>query len=91
MVGAAANVWITNDKIVSASVGITGVGEHTYRATTVENALRGKPASAIAAASDRATEGVSALSDNFASADYRQHLARVFTRRALEEAAARAG
>ena len=91
MVGVAANVWITNDKIVSASVGITGVGEHAYRATGVENALRGKQASAIATASERAADGISALSDNFASADYRQHLARVFTRSELEEAAARAG
>jgi carbon-monoxide dehydrogenase medium subunit len=91
VVGVAANVWIANAKIVSASVGITGVGERAYRATAVENSLRGKPVSAIAAASERAAEGVSALSDNFASAEYRQHLARVFTRRALEEAARGAG
>jgi carbon-monoxide dehydrogenase medium subunit len=55
----------------------------------VEKALRGKPASAIADAAGRAADGVSALSDNYASADFRKHLACVYARRALEAAVAR--
>jgi carbon-monoxide dehydrogenase medium subunit len=72
--------------IESASIGITGVSGTPYRATAVENALRGKPVSAIAEASRHAAEGIEALGDTFASPDYRRHLATVFTRRALEAA-----
>jgi carbon-monoxide dehydrogenase medium subunit len=55
------------------------------RAAAVEAAL-GEGASAADAAA-QAAEGVSPSSDLNASAEYRQHLARVLTRRALEEAA----
>jgi len=51
---------------------------------------RGKSVSAIAAASNLAAEDVAALGDTYASPDFRRHLARVFTRRALEAAVARA-
>lgn len=74
-------------KIESAAVGITGVAEHAYRATAVENALRGTPASAIADAATHAAHGVEVLGDYYASAEYRTHLVTVITRRALEQAA----
>jgi carbon-monoxide dehydrogenase medium subunit len=48
--------------------------------------LRGKPANAIAEASKHAADNIEALGDNYASADYRRHLAQVYTRRALQEA-----
>ncbi len=91
VVGVAAAVKVRGGNIESAAVGITGVDSSAYRANNVEKALRGKPASAIAAAAQRAADGVSALGDNYASADFRKHLARVYTRRALEAAVARAG
>ena len=71
---------------------MTGVAAKSYRATAVEAALEGKAADAetLAAASRLAAEGVEALSDLYASSEYRSHLASVQLRRALEEAAERA-
>jgi aerobic carbon-monoxide dehydrogenase medium subunit len=73
-------------------VGVTGVGPTAYRATGVENALRGQSASAesVEQAAQHAADGVDALGDIHASTEYRSHLARVFARRALNEAIARA-
>ena len=75
--------------ISDARVAVTGVGSVAYRATGVEEALRGKPANAetFAQAAERAADGQDPLDDLHASSEYRAHLARVFTRRALEKAA----
>jgi len=86
VVGVAVVVRGASSKIDDAAVGITGVGEIAYRATAVEDALRGKPASAIAETAKHAADKVEALGDNYASAEYRRHLAQVYTRRALQEA-----
>ncbi|HLX73581.1 MAG TPA: xanthine dehydrogenase family protein subunit M [Terriglobales bacterium] len=88
VVGVAVVVRGSNAKIDEVAVGITGVGEIAYRATAVEAALRGKPASALAEAARYAADKVEALGDNYASAEYRRHLAQVYTRRALQEALA---
>jgi len=76
----------------TASVGISGVAAKPYRASAVERALGGalltKETVAIAAA--KAAEGVDPLGDIHASSDFRAHLARVNTRRALELALSRA-
>ncbi len=85
VVGVAAVVKGRGGSIEGAAVGITGVAPSAYRATAVENALRDKPASAIPSACDFATEGVEVMGDYYASAEYRRHIARVYTRRALEE------
>ena len=85
VVGVAAVMKAAGGKIESVAIGITGVGQVAYRATVVENALRGKPLSAIEDASMHAADAVEALGDSYASAEYRQHLARVFTHRVLEE------
>jgi carbon-monoxide dehydrogenase medium subunit len=53
----------------------------------VEAGLQGKNAQAIAGAAAHAADGIDALSDIHASADFRSELARVYTRRALETAA----
>ncbi len=75
----------------SARIGVTGVAGKAYRASAAESALRGKfSASAIPAAAAKAGQGVEALSDIHASAEYRAHLAGVLARRALERALARA-
>ncbi len=87
VVGVAVRLKMSGGKIDSAAVGITGVADVAYRASAVEIALRGKPASAIADAATRAAIGVDIIGDYFASAEYRQHLVVVMTRRALEAAA----
>jgi len=72
-------------------VGVTGIAAKAYRATGVEQALKGQmTANAIALAATHAADGVEPLSDIHASAEYRAHLAQVNTRRALERAVARA-
>ena len=86
VVGVAVRLKKAGSKIDTAAIGITGVGHIAYRATAVENALRGKSDGAISEAAAHATDGVEVLSDYFASADYRCHLATVFTRRVLEQA-----
>lgn len=91
VVGVAAVVKLHAGKIESAAIGVTGVGMHAYRAAAVEAALRGKPLSAIAMAAEKAAGKVEALGDPYASAEYRRHLAQVFTRRALDAAAQAAG
>jgi carbon-monoxide dehydrogenase medium subunit len=73
-----------------ARVGVTGVGEHPFRASQVEEALTGKrlDAKAIAQASSKAADGVeNPLSDIHASGEYRMHLGRVHCARALTRAA----
>ena len=73
-------------------VGITGLAAKAFRAKAVESALAGKAPdpSAIAAAAEHAADGVDALADIHAAADFRAELARVYTRRALATAASRA-
>jgi carbon-monoxide dehydrogenase medium subunit len=87
VVGVAAVMRKQGATIDIVAVGITGVGQNAYRAGAVEKALRGKPTSAIDDAANRAADGIDALSDNFASAEFRKHLACVYTRRALVAAA----
>jgi aerobic carbon-monoxide dehydrogenase medium subunit len=69
-------------------VALTNMGSTPIRASAVEDALRGKGPDAIAAAAEQAAEGTDPPGDLNASPDYKRHLARVLTRRALEEAAA---
>jgi len=76
----------------SAGVGITGVAAKAYRARGVEQGLKGSAldAKAIATAAAKVGDGVDVNSDLFASAEYRKHLADIYTRRAVELAASRA-
>ncbi|HET8628095.1 MAG TPA: xanthine dehydrogenase family protein subunit M [Thermomicrobiales bacterium] len=70
-------------------VAITGAGPKATRATATEDALKGKKLDeqTIAGAADKAGEGMDFLGDIYASEEYRQHLVKVFTKRALEAAA----
>ena len=82
-----------NSKSKTVSIGITGVAAKAYRAGAVEEQLRGKPltSESISAAAQRAADGVEPLGDIHASAEFRAHIARVNTKRALELAHSRAG
>ena len=67
-------------------VGVTGVAARPYRAAAVEQALRGRrqpSPEAIEQAAAHAADGIDALGDIHASAEFRAHLASVNTRRAL--------
>jgi aerobic carbon-monoxide dehydrogenase medium subunit len=72
-------------------VGLTHMGSTPLRATAVEAALRGRPLTpdAIAEAAENAAEGTDPPADLHGSSDYRGHLAKVLTARALAAAAAR--
>jgi carbon-monoxide dehydrogenase medium subunit len=69
-------------------IGLTNMGSTALRANAAEEALRGEPLDAqhIAAAAEQAAEGTEPPADLNASSEYKRHLARVLTRRALEEA-----
>jgi len=93
VVGVAAIVRLGADGACQeARVAITGAGENAKRATGVEQALVGKPLddATISQAAASAANGLDLLSDSYASADFRAHLAQVYTQRALATAAQRA-
>jgi carbon-monoxide dehydrogenase medium subunit len=75
--------------ITEARIGLTNMGPTPLRATAVEQALSGASASAesVSEAAAHAAEGASAPSDLSGSADYREQLARVLTKRAVLAAA----
>ena len=89
MVAIAAAVRTEGGTIAEARVGLTNMGTTPLRARGVEEALVGQPATAeaVRAAAERVTEGTAAPSDADAAADYREHLARVLTGRAVLAAA----
>jgi carbon-monoxide dehydrogenase medium subunit len=76
----------------TAGVGITGVAAKAYRAANVENTLAGKQIDeAVAAdAAAHACDGAEINGDLYASAEYRKHLAQVYTRRGIQTALAQA-
>jgi aerobic carbon-monoxide dehydrogenase medium subunit len=89
IVAVAAVVRREGDRIAEARIGLTNMGPTPLRAGGVEAALNGVEATgeAVAAAAEHAAEGTSPSSDLNAQADYRQHLAKVLTRRAVTVAA----
>ena len=93
IVGVAAVLDVDGTTITSARIGLTGATSHAQRLGSVEQALAGRPLSneAVDAAAELASEGLSGInSDIHASAEYRHAMVRVFTRRALRGALARA-
>ncbi|HAN71867.1 MAG TPA: carbon monoxide dehydrogenase [Actinobacteria bacterium] len=88
IVGVAATVRMDGGSIAEARIGLTNMGPGPVRASGVEAALVGASTlEAIAAAAEHAAEGTSPNSDIHAEAEYREHLARVLTRRAVAQAA----
>jgi aerobic carbon-monoxide dehydrogenase medium subunit len=88
-VGVAAVVGSSNGSIQGAKVAFTNMGQTPLRAPAVEAALAGAPRDAVKEAAERADEGTDPPSDTWASADFRRHLVKVLTARAVEEALAR--
>jgi carbon-monoxide dehydrogenase medium subunit len=89
IVGVAAAVRTDGDIIAEARVALTNMASTPVRATAVEQALVGGPATpdAVRAAAAAAAEGTSPPSDVNGDSDYRRHLATVLTRRAVLSAA----
>lgn len=88
-VGVAAVVGASNGSIQGAKVAFTNMGQTPLRAAAVEVALAGAPRDAVGQAAQKADEGTDPPSDTWATADFRRHLARVLTGRAVEEALSR--
>jgi aerobic carbon-monoxide dehydrogenase medium subunit len=89
MVAVSAWVKAEGGSVADVRVGLTNLGSVPLRATAVEDALRGQPLDAqrIAQAAEQADQGTDPPGDLNASPDYKRHLARVLTRRALTKAA----
>jgi carbon-monoxide dehydrogenase medium subunit len=89
MVAVSALLKQTGDICEDVRVVMTNMGSVPVRARAVEEALRGQPlnADSISAAAEQAAEGTDPPADLNATADYKRHLARVLSRRALQEAA----
>ena len=89
IIGVAAVARRSNGHVAEARVGLTNMGSVPIRAQATEAAAAGAEASAagLAAAAARADAGTNPSSDLRAAADYRRHLARVLTGRALAAAA----
>ncbi len=68
------------------NIAFTGVSDNAFRDTNAENEVSGKPLNdnTIAAAANAAVADVNILSDLFASAEYRKHLAKLFLKKALQ-------
>lgn len=93
IVAVAATVRTEGGAIAEAKVALTNMASTPVRAGGVEQALVGQQATdeAIRSAARHAAEGTSPTTDGNADADYRRHLARVLTGRAVAAAAGSAG
>jgi aerobic carbon-monoxide dehydrogenase medium subunit len=90
MVGVCALVKKTPDgSCEDVRIGLTHMASTPLRASAAEDALRGQAldSGSIGRAAEQAAEGTEPPGDLNATPDYKRHLARVLTRRALEEAA----
>ena len=78
-----------NGSVSSARIGVTGAAPVAFRAANAESALAGKALTpeVIADAASRAHDGRELLSDIHASAEYREHLIGVMTKRVLQKLA----
>jgi aerobic carbon-monoxide dehydrogenase medium subunit len=93
LVGVAVQLKLKNGQCEEVGIGVTGLAPKAFRATTVENTLRGKTldeATIKAATAQADAEASDALEDIHASGEYRRHLAKVYTQRAVQAALSRA-
>ena len=89
IVGVAVHLGMDRGLCAEIGVGVTGLGSKPYRARGVEEGLRNRrlEPSVIEAASSQVAQDVDPLEDIHASAEFRAHLARLYTARAIVEAA----
>ncbi|HEY1714704.1 MAG TPA: xanthine dehydrogenase family protein subunit M [Solirubrobacteraceae bacterium] len=88
MVGVCAVVKASDGGCEDVRIGLTHMGSVPLRATAAEEALRGQELTAenIAKAAEQAAEGTNPPTDLNASTEYKHHLVRVLTRRAIRDA-----
>ncbi|MPZ24189.1 MAG: xanthine dehydrogenase family protein subunit M [Dehalococcoidia bacterium] len=88
IVGVAASIKLDGDTASDVRVGVTGAAGTAFRATSVEDALRGQRLTpdVIARASPNAVGTQTMMGDVHASEEYRRHLVSVLTERALNRA-----
>jgi aerobic carbon-monoxide dehydrogenase medium subunit len=88
IVAVAATVEVDGGIVRQARIALTNMASVPVRARGVEDALIGQAASEelIRAAAERAAEGIDPMTDGNADAEYRSHLAKVLTRRAVATA-----
>jgi len=86
IVAVAAVVRHAGGTISEARIARTNMGTTPVRARAAEAAMAGASGDAIAAAAALADQGTDPPEDTFAGAEYRRHLARVLTLRAVEQA-----
>lgn len=88
IVGVAAAVRMEGGAIAEARIGLTNVGGTPARARAAEQALVGaSTVAAIEAACQSASDGLSPFADEDADVEYRLHLVRVLSARAVAKAA----
>ncbi len=89
---AAVAIWLAGDTIAEAGIGLTAVGARNFAAAEAEDMLRGAPPTEVtfARAGEIAAEHCRPSSDQRGPADYKRHLARELTVRALRRALDRA-
>ena len=88
IVGVAAAVRMDGGSVAEARIGLTNMGSVPVRASAVEAALAGaSDLAGVRAAAQSAADGTNPPSDLGAQADYRRHLAKVLTGRAVAAAA----
>ncbi|HEU5417236.1 MAG TPA: xanthine dehydrogenase family protein subunit M [Streptosporangiaceae bacterium] len=92
-VGAAgAALWLRGDTIAAAGIGLSAVGARNFAAAEAEDFLAGAAATedTFARAGEIAAEHCAPVTDQRGPADYKRHLARELTTRALRRAFLRA-
>jgi aerobic carbon-monoxide dehydrogenase medium subunit len=89
---AGAALWLDGPDVRAAGIALSAVNPRAVRSTRAEEALVGRPPSeeAFAEAAALAAEDCDPIGDLRGPADYKRHLARELTQRALRRAAERA-
>ena len=87
-----AALWLDGPDVAAAGIALSAVNPTSVRSTRAEQVLTGRPPSegAFAEAAALAAEDCEPIGDQRGPADYKRHLARELTHRALRRAAERA-
>jgi carbon-monoxide dehydrogenase medium subunit len=85
-------LWLSGDNVAEVGIGLSAVGARHFAAAEAEDFLRGGPATpeAFARAGELAAQHCNPSADQRGPVDYKRHLARELTSRALHRARHRA-